>query len=342
MAAGQMRPQILDNNCSGSTAFVERVDRAARLRCFLLRRLLRFHKHDFATYGRIAAIVGDDIGDQLRIFGRYENTQLRAIAALILPHIPSSSDCIDVGANIGNHSIFFSKYFERVVAFEPNPVARALLELNIRLNRVRNVEIRTAGLSDKRGSEHLSVCIDNLGASRLRFHSGDAAGFSRRVSEEIEITLTTGDDALNCDRPVGLVKIDVEGHEANVLLGLRNTIEAHRPAIVLEQLASAIDVNCRASATSAIMQRFGYRAFEIRRVPRTRLKRLNDLLTYLCGTLRHVLVPVTNFEQRHYPVLLYLHEGFVTSLTRNRDRDRLKVACCTPGHTQGRDYPSEG
>jgi hypothetical protein len=137
------------------------------------------------------------------------------------------------------------------------------------------------------------------------------------VSEEVEVALTTGDSALTRDHPVGLIKIDVEGLEPQVLKGLAQTIESHRPVVVLEQLASAIDATSGGSEVSNIMRKHGYRAFEIRRIARTRVKLLNDLLTYVFGTVRYALVPVARFERRQYSALIYLTDEFVERAARN-------------------------
>ena len=298
--AGSGKPDHTD------LVFVDRFDRATRIRTFMLRRLLRAHRHDFPRNGRIAAIVGDEIGDQIRILGRYEDIELKVIEALILPHLPSGSDCVDIGANIGNHSLFFSEHFARVIAFEPNPAARSLLDLNLRMNGVRNVEVRPTGLSDGEGSARLSVCIDNLGATRLDILAKEEPGFSDRVVEEVEIELATGDSLLDLDRPISFIKIDVEGLERKVLLGLAQTVKRHRPVIMLEQLASAIDAETGRSSVSDIMATHGYHPYEARRVVRVRFKILNELLTLLFGTLRYVLVPVHQFEQRQYSAVLYL------------------------------------
>jgi FkbM family methyltransferase len=306
------------NDVRPHVGFVERVDRAARLRLFLLRRLLRAHRHDFAKYGRIAAIVGDEIGDQIRAKGRYEDTELSVIETLILPLIPSTTDCVDVGANIGTHSLFFSKYFDRVVAFEPNPVARALFEINMRLNGIRNVELRSVGLSDTEETERISVCLDNLGASRLHPLAMATADFRDRVVEEVEVSLTPGNDALNQDRPIGLIKIDVEGMESKVLLGLDKIIKSHRPIIIVEQLASGIDARRGTSAVSIVMDKYGYRSFEIHRIKRAQVKFLNDLLTYICGTVRYNLVPITRLERKNYSALIYFPAEFVRGLPSDK------------------------
>ena len=48
---------------------------------------------------------------------------------------------IDVGANIGNHSIFFSKFFKKVYSFEPQESVFKLLENNVNMNNLENIKI---------------------------------------------------------------------------------------------------------------------------------------------------------------------------------------------------------
>lgn len=292
--------------------FVETFKRTSRLRVFLLRRLLRAHQYDFEAYDRLAAIVGDEISDQIRVQGRYEDISLRAIETLLLPHLACDRQyCLDVGANIGNHSIFFSAFFARVVAFEPNPLARTLLELNLQVNGANNVDINSVGLSDSSGTARLSVCRDNLGASRLKHLAEADPAFAARIAEEVEIDVVPGDSTLAPEISVGFIKIDVEGLESQVLRGLARTIEQHRPVIMLEQLAPGVDVATGRTSVTDFLTDFGYRPFEIQRIRRSRFKLVNDLLTYLFGNVRHALTPITYFERRDYSALLYLTDEIV-------------------------------
>lgn len=263
----------------------------------------------------MVAIVGDKIGDQIRLDGRYDQVNLQAIATLLLPHLDCGTQyCLDVGANIGNHAIFFSRFFERVIAFEPNPLAIKLLELNLWLNGASNVAVKPVGLSDTTGPARLAVCRDNLGASRLRQLVEAESTFAESIVEDVEIDLVSGDAVIDPEAPVGLIKIDVEGQESQALCGLTRTIERHRPAIVIEQLATAIESATHQSPAAAFLADLGYRPFELRRIHRSRFKVLDDLMTILAGNIRHVLVPITRFERRDYPALWFLTDDIVARL----------------------------
>lgn len=288
-------------------AFIETFKRRDKVVQFLLRRLLRAHPHEFETYGRMTAIVGDVISDQIRAQGRYDDVNLRAIAALLLPHIECGKQyCLDVGANIGNHALFFSPFFERVVAFEPNPLARSLLEINLQINGATNVDIKPVGLSDRMGSATLSVCQYNLGASRLRHLAEADSEFAESIVDEVQIDLVPGDSVVDPEASIGLIKIDVEGLERQVLLGLAQTIARHRPMIVMEELASAIGAKTGRSPATDFLIDLGYRTFEIKQIFRSRFNLVNGLMAYLAGNVRHVLVPVKQLENHNYAALLFL------------------------------------
>ena len=305
------------NPVDGSLHFVDTIARNNHVRAALLGRLLQAHRYDFQTYGRIATITGDWIGDNIRRFGRYENLQLRAIDALIFSHLPCKRQyCLDVGANIGNHSLFFSRYFARVVAFEPNPLARTLLDLNLAMNDVGNVEVHPVGLSDHAGNAQLSICLDNLGGSQVRDFAEAKPAFATGFVGDVEIDLVPGDSILDPASPVGFVKIDVEGMESHVLRGLDRTIDRHRPVIMLEQLANAVDEKTGSTEASILLENKGYRPYEIQRIVRCRIKLVNDILTYIFGSIRYVLAPVRTFEKRNYDVLLFLTEDVIKRIGR--------------------------
>lgn len=144
---------------------------------------------------------------------------------------------VDVGANIGTQSIYAMKTgaFAGVHAFEPAPDNVALFRKNMEENafvdRVRLVE---AGVSDAAGTATLHFHPHNYGGHSLE------AGSLRRDAGSREIDVTTLDAALAqagvTPADIGLVWIDVEGHEAAVVAGAASLIAARVP-IVFEFLA---------------------------------------------------------------------------------------------------------
>ncbi|MGX5846874.1 FkbM family methyltransferase [Mesorhizobium sp. PL10] len=138
---------------------------------------------------------------------------------------------LDVGANVGNHTLYAALFLgaSKVVAVEPNPAAQRILRLNIALNglgdKVMNYPV---GLSDALGSASISAStlaavanLHNLGQMQLDANSGGT------------IDLITGDDLMR-GLNVDFIKIDTEGMEIKVLKGLSRTIDKDRPGLFVE------------------------------------------------------------------------------------------------------------
>ncbi len=131
---------------------------------------------------------------------------------------------VDVGANIGTHTIPFGKKFKSVVAFEPHPIAHRLLKLNVTLNYLTNVEVYEVALGEAAGTGYMNIPegpISNLGGARLT-EQGNT-----------EFPIHTLDSYSIPD--LKLLKIDVEGYEERVIRGAEKTITKHRPIIVFER-----------------------------------------------------------------------------------------------------------
>lgn len=120
-----------------------------------------------------------------------------------------------------------------VWAFEPNPSNFALAEKTLGLNRLQNVRLRHAALSDSEG--RLSLVARNPAGGSLGGASyivGSASNLADRVVEVPSLRL---DDAVPADRPVSIVQLDVEGHEKPALRGARGLVERWRPILILER-----------------------------------------------------------------------------------------------------------
>ncbi len=143
----------------------------------------------------------------------------------------------DIGANVGNHSIFMAKALgaKRVFAFEANRRTAKILRLNIALNGVEEVVDSSYvgfGLGSSTGEFELFYPQrNNIGAARLRL---PAVEDQRAQIEKPQRVLVVPPDDLSLSRPPDFVKIDVEGMELAVLEGMKRTIDAFRPTIFIE------------------------------------------------------------------------------------------------------------
>lgn len=212
----------------------------------------------FQTEGlpQLAVFGFEHVGRAITVWGRYERDELELLlqalrAEGLLPaQGPSTGLCLDIGANIGNHALFFAPHCVEVWAFEPNPRTGVLLELNATL--APNVRVFKMGLSDSPGSATLHVPADNIGMATLQ---PGAAG------QAVACTLACLDELPElADRRVALVKIDVEGHEAPALRGGLQMLRRERPTVVFEQLASEVRPD-GGSATLDVLRQAGYRRF---------------------------------------------------------------------------------
>jgi FkbM family methyltransferase len=143
-----------------------------------------------------------------------------------------NTNMIDIGANIGTFSLMMSRYISpgsNIFSFEP--VYSNTLETNIKENKLDDkIKMFPIGLSYKQkkikgGFIDFSI-KSNYGFTQLDYSNTD-----------IELTDTYIDiltlDSFNIDN-VSFIKIDVEGHERNVLDGAINTIVKNTPTILIE------------------------------------------------------------------------------------------------------------
>lgn len=153
---------------------------------------------------------------------------------------------LDIGANFGLYTYHASKAVGRagrVIAFEPVPSTRSTLRKVCGMFRLKNVTIVPKGCSDKAGVTAFSLPLQSNGTPNagLAFISiSDAEHSSRRdqsVWEEtstIEAEVVRIDDFLPEIEKLSLVKVDIEGADLLALRGARQTLEEHRPAVIME------------------------------------------------------------------------------------------------------------
>jgi FkbM family methyltransferase len=159
-----------------------------------------------------------------------------------------SRQSVDVGANIGVYSYLMSRRSPRVIAVEPHPDLAAFLRKGL----PPNVTVVEAALSDREGGAEIHVPV--RGGIEVTTRSAlDPAAYPGEM-RRIRVRLRTLDD-LGCEAP-GLLKIDVEGHEAAVLRGGRKLLAAGRPRVLVEVADARAPGSTR--EVFALMQGLGY------------------------------------------------------------------------------------
>ena len=173
----------------------------------------------------------DHITRSLKRGNYYEGEFLELIAQ----KYATSGLFVDVGAFVGNHSVFFARNCgaDHVVSFEPFPETFELLDHNIRRNNLGdNVTCVNKAVSDEHGTLTMAVVSKrNRGMNRI-----DSAG-----TTSVEVT-TLDDELGESALPITFLKIDAEGHGSNVLRGAKNIIEKFKPVIAIEVDPEPLDL----------------------------------------------------------------------------------------------------
>jgi len=135
---------------------------------------------------------------------------------------------LDVGANIGNHTLFVAAFCnpKKILSFEPVPDFFEHLRENIKINKLKNVTALNVALGSKKENKKIFIFDRerNIGAAKI----GD--------NGTINITVDSLDSIVNDLKltQIDLIKIDVEGYNLNVLEGAKKTIVKFKPDLLIE------------------------------------------------------------------------------------------------------------
>jgi len=167
-------------------------------------------------------------------FGLYELDTARTIKRLLRP----GDTFIDGGANIGYFTSIAAKAVGpsgRVHAFEPQPDNRRRLTEHVSMNGLTNVvTIHDVALSDQPGEVELHT-FENPAAN----HGQSTFFAGTQATRKVRVRTVRLDDYLPGVAP-RLIKLDIEGAEPLAIAGMRNTLRAHRPAVIVELNATTL------------------------------------------------------------------------------------------------------
>ena len=159
-------------------------------------------------------------------FGAYEEYTLLLLRDLSQLLEPVACTFFDVGANVGNHSLFMSQHASQVHSFEVYERVRQRLIEKITDNQIGNIQVHgfALGAADQAGTFYAPE-DSNLGNGSLLSQAHDS-------STAMACEIRRGDElALG---KCGILKIDVEGYEGQVLAGFGKTLHRDRPFLVME------------------------------------------------------------------------------------------------------------
>jgi FkbM family methyltransferase len=178
-----------------------------------------------------AGDVSSFIDRQVYLFGNYESDPIAAFLSLI----PANRRrvILDIGANVGTHSLAFAHAFTKIHAFEPNRSLWASFERNVSINGFANVTLHKLGLADRNGELKLYlIAKNNFGLGTF----STIEQYDLPLEEAGSSTVVIGDEYLLSRNitDIDAIKLDVQGFEQEVLRGLAKTLANERPFVWFE------------------------------------------------------------------------------------------------------------
>jgi FkbM family methyltransferase len=168
---------------------------------------------------------------------------------------------VDIGANIGSYTVLASAVCEaRSISIEPDPGTLKSLTRNVEGNGIGDrVVIVEAALGARRETARFTMGFDTMNRVAT---SEDA--------QTREVQVVPLDEILECERPV-LIKMDVEGHEPEVITGSPNSL---KNTSLLAVIAETVDERMRSALEAAGFQRAVYEPFS---------RKLQPMSDYACS-----------------------------------------------------------
>jgi FkbM family methyltransferase len=184
-----------------------------------------FNSQKACRHGQMLYNVHDTyIGRSLDLYGEFSEGEIELFRQFVKP----GDWVLDLGANIGTHTLFFSRQVGpagRVLAFEPQRVVFQTLCANMALNSVTNAWCYPHAV----GAEPGEIFVPQLDSHGVNNFGGLGLG-PYREGEQVPVITLDGLGLTRCD----LLKIDVEGMEQAVLVGAVNLLARFKPLLYVE------------------------------------------------------------------------------------------------------------
>jgi FkbM family methyltransferase len=211
---------------------------------------------DVATTDGFKMLImpNDLIGRHIYLTGEFD----RSVVEILCKFARPGDTLLDVGANIGYVSSCFLANVpgSRVVAVEPQPAMVNLLRKNLSQFGASRHQVIAAALSNEAGKGWLHPCIENPGAGRL---------VQTKTGDSIAVDLWSAEQLFSFAKidKLDVVKVDVEGHEEEVIGACADAFKRLRPrAIVFE---SNSDKGSPDGGIGSTLQAIGYDVFGVKK-----------------------------------------------------------------------------
>lgn len=197
--------------------------------------------------------LGSDIGNKLYFEGAFERDDISFLQTRIARS--ESPIILDIGANIGIHSIMLHKAnpSAKIYAFEPSYKTKELLQFNVRCHTGDDmIQVVPVAVSNSVGKATFYEAADNAYSSLK-----DTKRKPVTVARSVEVTTIDHFSEIAKLKKINLIKIDVEGFESEVIQGGVKTLMAFRPDLFVE-IYQGLNSNPNPDSTINLLTSIGY------------------------------------------------------------------------------------
>jgi FkbM family methyltransferase len=213
-------------------------------------------------------------------FGNYEEKEIEALVKIV----PKKGNFLDIGANIGWHSLIMAKLYKnlKVYSFEPIKKNYNFLLKNINCNFLKNIKAYNFGFY----SENKKLLF-------YTYPEGGGNSSIRNLSKQRNVKLQKADvkildDFINDKKiKVDFIKCDVEGAELFVFLGARKVLLEHKPTIFCEMLRKwCKKFKYHPNEIILLFDKFGYKCFYINNLNNQKILGKKRVVRSFCKKVR--------------------------------------------------------
>ena len=169
-----------------------------------------------------------------------------------------NSSFVDIGGNIGLYSLYFkNKYNSKIYIFEPDKDNATLLRKTKKINKFSNFIIYQKALSNKKIKKNFLI-DDISGSTGTLSLDRNYPQIRMKLNKKIDVLCDRFDSFMGTIKKISWIKIDVEGHELQVVEGMTKLIKRDQPNLIIE------NNNRNIRKISEILRPFNYKKKKIK------------------------------------------------------------------------------
>lgn len=209
-----------------------------------------------------------DLGEEVQAAMFYRGAFQPEVFAVFQRHLPSHGIFVDVGAHIGQYTLWAAYHGVPVIAFEPDPDTFWRLKRNVHSNTLGHlVTLYQGAVSHEEGQTSFFPGSDcQRGGGSLVLHVREHRRSAQRGTM-LHVPCVTVDGWFRQappTSPIGLIKLDIEGAELLALRGAAETIRTYHPVLILEVAPEYMrSFGYGYADLCAFLDEFGYERFLI-------------------------------------------------------------------------------